>query len=288
MNRRDDSEAGTILINVLMIVALASAVVMLLIDSQEDAVDRTTTFSEAARAAAIARGGIISAQAALRRDAKDSPGTDNPGEAWAKIQDRDRAIDGGRFSLAITDATSRFNINALADPDMASIGLFARILDAAGLAPEVGIRIAALLQVTGPISGLGTLRDAGLDDRQIAALAPLVTALPMRSTVNINTADQRLIAALTGNAAASAILVGVRSRKGYVDAEDVKSVKLILPPSLRFTSDAFWATSDVTIGDTSQHLVALLDRRLASKGIRVDPVGIWWGRSDPQVALATP
>ena len=74
MRRPDDGETGMILVNVLMFVAIASGLVLLMINREELALSRGLRTSEASRALAVVRGGEVSAIVALRRDGESKPG----------------------------------------------------------------------------------------------------------------------------------------------------------------------------------------------------------------------
>ena len=132
MARRED-EQGMILVNVLMFVAIASGLVLLMISREELALDRSLRGREAARAAAIVRGGELSAISALRKDAKEAPDADHAGERWASIGAQGVAIDGGSFDLAVSDAEGRFNVNSLRSGEVASVLLFQKLAAIAGL-----------------------------------------------------------------------------------------------------------------------------------------------------------
>ncbi|HVJ01635.1 MAG TPA: Type II secretory pathway component PulK-like protein, partial [Sphingomonas sp.] len=135
MSPREEEE-GMILVNVLMFVAIAAALVALMISREELALDRALRSREAARAMAIVRGGELSALVALRRDGEVAPDVDHQGEPWAKLSEAGAPIEGGSFDLAIGDAEGRFNINAVRAGDAASTILFQSIGEAAGLTPE--------------------------------------------------------------------------------------------------------------------------------------------------------
>ncbi|MBV8971514.1 MAG: general secretion pathway protein GspK, partial [Sphingomonadaceae bacterium] len=98
-----------ILVNVLAVVAVATALVAAMLDTGA-AIDRAAAWRDAARARAIARGGELSAIAALRRDT--DPARDDRSEAWARVAQAPTPIAGGRFALTIDDAQGRFNVNA--------------------------------------------------------------------------------------------------------------------------------------------------------------------------------
>ena len=108
-----EGERGMILVNVLMFVAIASGLVLLMINREEVALDRSIRSREAARALAVVRGGELSALSALQRDAQVAPEADYPGEPWGAISENGIAIEGGRFDLTIADAEGRFNVNSV-------------------------------------------------------------------------------------------------------------------------------------------------------------------------------
>ena len=116
-----DEEKGMILVNVLLFVAIASGLVLLMINREELALDQSLRSTDAARALAVARGGETSAIVALRRDLVTSPTIDHQGEDWAKLQERGAKIDGGSFDLAIADAQGRFNINNVREFDASDL-----------------------------------------------------------------------------------------------------------------------------------------------------------------------
>ena len=83
MSARDD--AGMILVNVLMFVAIASGLVLLMITREEIALDRGLRVREASRAMAAVRGGELSALVALRRDAETATGGDEDQRADERL-----------------------------------------------------------------------------------------------------------------------------------------------------------------------------------------------------------
>ena len=83
MTRRKSDE-GVVLINVLVVLAIAGGLMMLLITSQEAALDRVSRASDAATAEQIAMGAEASVVDALRRDLDTGPDTDHFSEPWAR------------------------------------------------------------------------------------------------------------------------------------------------------------------------------------------------------------
>lgn len=275
-----------ILVNVLLIVALASGVVVLMLTAQDDGLQRALRLREAARADAIVRGGELSAIVALRRDALIAPDSDTPREPWARIGDSAAKIDGGTFSLAIADAQARFNINLLARRDAASVQLFVQIVGALGLPADVATRAAALVQGLGGISDLSQLALAGIDRRSIDRLATLVTALPGTTPINVNTADARLLGVLLGDPAAGRFLAARRDGKGSLTPDDFALAQRLLPPGAGYTSDFYWVRARVAIGDTVREQASLLHRRRQPAGPTVVSIGRWNGLAVPAQAPA--
>ena len=270
-----------ILVNVVSLVALASAILVLMLSDQDTGVDRSLRFREASQAAVLARAGELSAIVALRRDALEAPESDHLREAWAKVIDREAAIQGGTFTLTITDAQARFNLNNLGEAGLLSGVVATPIAAALQIDPNVAARIAGAIQGSGALLRLSQLRDLGVDEATITRLAPLVTTLPAATSVNVNTASEALLALLTGNPAGARMLVEQRRRAGFVTPEDIGAIGLSLPPGAGFTSNYFWVRTTVRIGDTSQTLTSLVQRVVEDGEPRVLTLGRWRGAAAP-------
>lgn len=261
MSRRSKTDReGMILLNVLLVLAVASVAVLVMVVAQDIQVQRGTRLRDTAQAGAYARAGELSAVTVLRRDALVAAGTDNLTEPWAAVGQQAIAVPGGRFALTIEDEQSRFNINALKSGDSGPIALFQRIGDAIGLAPETAIRVATVVRVAGPLTDFGLLRTAGVSAEEIARMEPYVVALPGEATLNLNTAGEPLLAILTGDPNLAGELVQLRQERGYVLPADLGSLGLVLPPGTGFTSDHYRVTTTVTVGDTTQRLTSRIAR----------------------------
>lgn len=247
-----------ILINVLAMVAVAAAVVMLMLGSEGAALDRALAFRDGAQALAVARGGELTAIAALRRDLDSGPDSDDRSEAWARVAQATTPIEGGSFTLTITDAQSRFNVNAAPG---AGEPLLAAITTSLGLDPDTASRIAKSVAERGRVADLGELTRAGIDDATLARLRPLVTALPATAPVNVNAAPPALLAVLTADPVGGRILGDRRDRAGRLTPLDFAATGLRLPAGAGFTSDHFVVTTTVTQGRETVTLTSLLERR---------------------------
>ena len=287
--RRARGEEGMILVNVLMFVAIAAGLVLLMINREELALDRGLRTREAARALAIVRGGELSAVVALRRDAEQSPEVDHVGEAWAKLSENGAPIEGGTFDLAIADAEGRFNINSVRSGEVASTILFQAIGNEAGLTGDQIVAAIEYVRLRGPVADLRPLRLAGVDPKVADRLEHLVTALPGRTTLNLNAADEPMLALLFRDPLVAQRLVAIRARQGYLTAKDLADQNVSLPSGATFRSNTFWVRTRATIGGTSQQAATLIQRRRTPEGeVEVFPVERWRNAAVPPGAPAFP
>lgn len=276
------SEEGMILINVLLFVAIASGLVLLMVNREELAIDGAVRMREASRALAIVRGGEVSALVALRRDAEDAPEADHAAEPWAAIAESGIAIEGGSFDLAIADAEGRFNVNNLRTGEASAVILFEGIAREAGFEPEQILQAIAYVRGFGPITDLRPIRLAGIAPDVADRLERLATALPGATQINLNAADPEMLRFLFRGDPAVDRLLAVRERQGFLTQADIADQSLSMPPGTRLTSNTFWVRTRATIGGTSQSGAALVQRRRLEDGtIEVVPVARWRGASVP-------
>lgn len=287
MTRRDD-EQGMILVNVLMFVAIASGLVLLMIGREELALDRALRSREAARAAAIVRGGELSALAALQRDALAAPQVDHAGEEWASIGANGATIDGGTFDLAVSDAEGRFNVNMLRSGDAVPVILFQKLARIAGLDEQQTVEAIAYIRTQGPVSDVRPIRlIPGADPAAIARLERMVTALPGKTTINLNAADEELLAFLIGDPVAAERIVAIRKRNGQITLRDLSDLKVSQPPGTAFSSNTYWVRVRAKIGDTVQQGATLIQRRRSPQGaVKTVPVARWRNAALPPEAPA--
>lgn len=281
-------ESGMILVNVLLIVAIVAAVLAIMLTGEDGALQRSARLREAAEANAILRGGELSAITALRRDLVTRPESDSLSEPWSNIADADAKIERGTFAFVTSDAQAKFNINGLARGDILSRDRFARIVAAVGIDADRTDNIVGLLTLGGPIVDIAALGQAGLTDQELARLAPLVTALPVPTTINLNTTSEALIAIVLDNPASARALMSIRQRSGSLTSDALSVAKIVLPPGAGLTSSYFWARGRVTIGDTSQQLVSLMERRVRNDQPQVVAIARWRGAAAPLQAPPLP
>lgn len=285
MTPRED-EQGMILVNVLMIVAIAAGLVLLMINREELGLDRALRLREASRAMAVARGGELSALVALRRDAETAPDADYRAEAWGRVAENGVAIAGGTFDLAIADAEGRFNLNMLRSGEAGAVIRFTDIGHQVGLSDDQIVKLIQLVRLTGPVTDLRPLRFVGVDPKVAAQLERLVTALPGSTSINLNAADPEMLAVLFHDPMVAERLVKTRERQGFLTPKDLTDNQLEQPVGTSFKSSTFWVRTRATIGTTSQQLATLVQRRGKGEEAEAVPVARWRNAAVPPGAPA--
>lgn len=277
---RDD--AGMILVNVLMFVAIASGLVLLMINREELALDRSLRVREATRAMAAVRGGELSAIVALRRDAVEAPDADSSAEPWAALSESGAPIEGGTFDLAIADAEGRFNVNMLRSGSAAAAILFEEVARIAGLDHDQTIRAIEMVRQVGPFTDLRPIRAAGLDAGTTARLHALVTALPGETMINLNAATPQIMQLLFRDPIVADRLLKIRELQGELTIKDLNDNNVTMPQGASFRSSTFWVRTRATIGGTVQQGATLIQRRGGADGkIETVPVERWLNAAVP-------
>jgi general secretion pathway protein K len=260
---------GMILVNVLFVVAIAMIVVMMMVTTQDVAIDRTGRFRDAAQATAYARAGEASVIVALRRDAVEAPESDHPGEPWGAVEDRNVAIRGGRFSVTVADDQARFNLNNLGAGDLAAEALLVRVLEALGLSADLFEPILGHVRVSGPVESLEEFTIVGVEPDDIRTLSQLATVLPDETTINLNTADERLLAVIFDSPVTARLVDSTRRGRGYLTPADLAALNAPVPPGTGFTSNFYTVETDMMVGTTRQRTASALRRRAGPAGIEV-------------------
>ena len=250
---------GMILLNVLLVLAVASVAVLIMVSTQDIEVQRSTRLRDAAQANAYARAGELSAVTTLRRDALVAAGTDNLAEPWAQLGQQDISVPGGRFALAIEDEQSRFNLNAMHSGEAAPIALFQAIGASLNIDPASMIRIASVVRVAGPLTDDSLIVAAGVPRADLDTLRPWVAILPEGATINLNTVGLPLLSLMTQDPEVARKLIEVRARNGLLTPADLANEGASTLAGTGFTSNHYRVITTVTVGDVTQ----ALDSRIA-------------------------
>lgn len=255
-----DGEAGVILVNVLVVLAIAAGLLVVMLDTQDRALSRGRLGANVAQAEALALGAEASVRTALRRDMTDAAREDHLNEPWATALQEEVTLDTGRFRVAVRDANAKFDINRLSERRIEDARAFLRIGAAAGLDEAAATAVAARIVTGGPIRSLSDLAGSGVPARDIAALRPLVDALSGEERVNLNTVGEAALSALLNNPIAAARLVRIRTSAGRIDPADLERVGVVQPVGTGFTSDLWDIDVAAQVDDAEVRMVSRVRR----------------------------
>lgn len=267
MNQRQ-RDSGVVLVNVLVVLAIAGGLMVLLISGQEAALDRVARSADASVVRQIAIGAEASVVDALRRDLDVAPESDHLDEPWALgvIQD-EVLLPTGRFSVRITDMQAKFDVNLLADLTAGTQEFARRLMVALDQPPETANQIARILGAVGRTARLEDLETYGVSQEAINAMAPYVTALPIVGTINLNSVDPFLLNVMLQNQSQTAQLVRTRESRGSLSLEALRNIGALRPQNSGFTSNAYLVDILATAGDAEVAMQSMIIRRNA-RGVK--------------------
>lgn len=299
--QRANRQRGAALLTAMVIVTLVATLASAMVWQQWRAVQVEVAERARAQALWILNGAIDWARLILREDARTG-GADHLGEPWAVplaeaqlstflAVDRDNTDDAPEAFLSgsIIDAQSRYNLRNLVEAGSGTASaaeerVLQRLLDAVGarsdLAPMIvrGLRAATLASGQSSDAELSSdpplmperieqLAWIGLDTETLALLTPYVSLLPVRTTVNANTAPKEVLAAvIEGLDLASADrLIQARQRNPF---RNVAELDALLPQGVSaatervsVTSSFFEVRGRLRLQDRSVEERALVERR---------------------------
>tara|TARA_R110001606_G_scaffold169449_1_gene314508 strand:+ start:12665 stop:13492 length:828 start_codon:yes stop_codon:yes gene_type:complete len=262
------TESGIVLVQVLVIVAFASAMALTLMTVQDQAITFTERSADRIQAQALLRGAEASVISAFRQDGEDGSDVDHYGETWYLASQSPITTSRGSLSVTIRDEQSLFNINNLADGNLAARAMLGRIVASAGEDSGLVVRVTDALALHGPVNELQDLADLGFPETEIVILREFSSALPEPTQVNLNTASNNMIAALFDNPLAAGRLMALRSRETYISRENMSKTGLIAPAGTALTSQFISVEVTVSWGSADVHSRSLLERR--GSGARVE------------------
>ncbi|MGE5094181.1 MAG: type II secretion system minor pseudopilin GspK [Betaproteobacteria bacterium] len=291
-------ERGVAAITAILIVAVAASAAAVMLSQQSAMLDQSMLVVSRAQADLYAQAGIDWARGVLAEDAQSSA-IDTLKEGWAQPivgLPVERAVVAGD----IADEQGKLNLNNLlkntqrSDADMKAFG---RLLSSLGLAPELAEAVLDWIDADSDLSGGGGAEDAyylslakpyrtpnvpmtqveelyrvrGFDAAAVAKLKPYVTALPARTPLNVNTASDRVLAAvldIPNDKAAQ--LVAERNNRPFGSPQDLtqragKMGLTTLPQDLAVASQFFSTRVQVAQDDVQLSVEALLQREPAPR-----------------------
>jgi general secretion pathway protein K len=287
---------GSAVILAMLLTALAATIAATLFADEQRWTRTVLQRRDQVQAQALVMGGIQWARQILYDNGRVKT-VDYLGEPWAAALPP-IPLENGEIRGKIEDATGRINVNELAGAGAAfDIGhdriarLFAERGVPAGTIEAIadwvdidrvtrpnGAEDAFYVQqsvpgvaANAPVVRVAELSDVrGLAPPTLAAVAPLLTALPPGTPINVNTAPPEVLAALFDNApgASIAALVADRALHPFSSVADFRAR---LPSGLHLVSDAllavnsayFFVTVEARQGTTVARARALLHRGLS-------------------------
>ncbi|GLQ29493.1 general secretion pathway protein GspK [Sulfitobacter pacificus] len=270
---------------VLVVLAIAGGLMVLLISSQEAALDRIARAADASVVTQIAMGAEASVVDALRRDLDDAPETDHFNEPWARSVIQDEVLlPTGRFSVQITDLQAKFDVNLLMDVTAGTQDFARRLMVAVEQPPEMANRIARVLAAIGPVAKLEDLENYGVTQETLSAIAPHVTALPVPGTINLNSVNPFLLNVMLKNRSQTAQLIRTRESRGALSREALHNVGALRPQNSGFTSNAYLVDILATAGEAQIRMQSVVVRRNARGEKAVEIVERRFLYEDPDIA----
>ena len=251
-------DSGVILVNVLVVLAIGSAITVLMFTSQQSLLERSARAAAATQAQALAMGAETSVQLALQRDMIEAPETDHYAEDWALVAQQDVELATGQFSVQIVDAQAGFNLNTLVQPGVVQPQTLQRLTRALALPDSVPRDLIRHIQARGAITNLDEI-DL-LDTATRDTLRPHVTALSPEAQVNLNTAGETVMAAVVGSGAAAKQLIRQREQVGFLTQADLANSGVLVANGAGFTSDTFDVTSVAEVDGVTAVLRSRINR----------------------------
>lgn len=303
-------QRGVALITALLVVALATVAAVSMASRQQFDIRRTANLFDGDQSYSYALAVEAWARVILQRDAAEGE-RDYLDEDWAQRLSP-IAIPGGQVDGYISDLQGRFNLNNLLTPEgqvsEEDLKYFQRLLDT--LQIPVGVASAILdwidpdfetrfpdgaedeVYLSGPlpyraanrplqsISELRLIR--GIDAEVWDKLAPYVCALPVRTALNVNTAEAPLLHALVEDFTAEdgQALVEARGAEGYVTVERFLQQELfagreLSAAGLSVASQYFLIRASILVGTARTELYSVAQRNSAGVQIQARTQGTW-------------
>lgn len=285
-------QRGAALITAILIVAIASIIATSIYYDSFLYIKRSSNMLLSDQARLYSLGAEDWAADILTRDLQDDPSRDHLAEEWAAVLPP-LPIDGGTLQGGLEDQQGRFNLNNLVtiggEINEVAYEQFKRLLEATGQSTQLADRVVDWLDTdqeprfpdgaedpvysglrvpyrtaNGPITSTSELLAIEGFDREIfLALAPFVTALPIGTKVNINTASLPVIyAAVPEISLADAEgLIESRPEDGFATMDEFTSqAENADPLELSLKSQYFKLSVRVTIGTLQLNMYSLLAR----------------------------
>ncbi|MBL8512053.1 MAG: type II secretion system minor pseudopilin GspK [Betaproteobacteria bacterium] len=288
-------QRGAALITALLVITLATTLAVYLLSQQSRALTRTARTTDRAQLQLYVGSVLDYARAFLFENQKNYPYV-SLNQPWARGLSAipvERAVASGLMA----DEQAKFNLNNLVNDGKRSnpdIALFMRLLVELKLNPDLASAVLDWIDADSDTTYPGGAEDLdylsqsapqraanrpliqveelyrikGFDTATVKRLRPFVTALPVRTRININTASQEVLTALFPPSASEKVveLIKYRETKPFTKIDDLKAyLKDSVPDStgqfVDTNSDFFVANIALTAEATQIRQMALLRRQ---------------------------
>jgi general secretion pathway protein K len=296
---------GAAVILAMLLAALAATIAATLFADQQRWTRAVLQRRDQVQAQALVMAGVQWARQILHGDGR-AKRIDHLGEPWAAALPP-IPLENGEIRGMIADATALLNVNALDGTGIAAeaqrdsierlfaqrggpagaIDAIADWIDADGVVRPNGAEDAfyagqgvALLPPNGPVVRVAELAAVrGVSLPLLAAVSPLLTALPASTPLNVNTAPPEVLAAILRDARGDAVaaLIGKRAERPFNDVADFRArlpqgATLANDAWLTVRSDYFYVSVEARQGSTVARARALLHRSGPGKTL---PAVVW-------------
>jgi general secretion pathway protein K len=241
-NNSTKQQSGLALISVLLIFAIVSVLATAMIERQSLDIQRSGNLQALQQARAYSSGIEYAVRSGLRLDYDENAEVDHPLEEWAKPHIY--PLQPGSAEIQIIDAQSRFNLNSLhktATNRPAQVQRFKNLLNELGIDPTIADSTQKFMDEDSMVdndylaaevpyrasytlfkhpSELLLIQD--VDAKTYRKLIPYITALPVSATVNVNTASNKVLAALspTWSLSDADAVISNRGDKGFAKVDE--------------------------------------------------------------------
>ena len=288
-------QRGAALLIAMVILTMMSTLASAMVWQQWRAVQVEAAERARVQSAWILMGALDWARLILREDARNG-GADHLGEPWATplaearlstflAVDQNNTDDGpdAFLSGSITDAQSRYNLRNLVDPTTGKVlpdeqNILERLFESIAVSADVAVRIAKQLNsatsqvATGansplPPESVSELTWLGIDEATVRLIQPYVVMLPIRTTVNLNTASAQVLAAVIDklDLGGAERLVQARQRNHFrsvLDAQNVVGANFSLNPNRVGVNSSFFELGGrLRLGDRILEERSMVQRR---------------------------
>ncbi|GMR08949.1 MAG: GspK family T2SS minor pseudopilin variant XcpX [Gammaproteobacteria bacterium] len=293
-------ERGIALLLVLLVVALASIASASLASRQYLEIRRTTNVIRANEAYFMVLGAEQWARQILRRDLKDTR-TDSLQDAWAGDLSNIK-LQRGQLNGRIVDLQGRYNLNNLVkkntgDSDSNEIKRFMRLLEALSIDTSLAQAVVDWID-----AGINPLLPAGAEDQEYLGLdtpyrtanrpmanitelllikgfneeifrqlSPHITALPVYTEVNINTASVPVIMAMIAGIGESGAedIVAQRELQAFNDVSELRNMQALEGRTIigiNVKSEFFMSEFEMKLDGVVTVLTSILYRPVSQTG----------------------